>query len=439
MKSRLLSWLLFLFLLARCETEAVAQWYAIPQLKYTSIYCFLTTNDSTAFVGGDNALLRRSTNNGSTWTSVIGNGISVDTVLSLGEGCGYIFAGANGVECVYRSSDNGNSWSAANMGLPSSARMNAFTFVGDTLYAATDGGVYSSVDSGGSWKADTTGLALGQLYPGQGGGTVGITSVGSRLYTIKSDWGSVYTSPADSISWTQIAADTLNAGYAIAAIDTNVFIATQRGVYLYSGSGTSWLSRSNGLPVNDTTWLTSCILTGVDSLLFAYISASTSDFYARGIYVTSDLGQTWTLVKDTVFAGASVNAMAANKTYLFAGTQSGAWRIPIADVITSVNDDHPQLPGRYALQQNYPNPFNPTTVIGYQLPANSFVSLEVYDVLGRKIKTLVSEHQSAGAHSVTFDAGSLPSGVYFYRLVVSPVELITTGSFVATKKLMLVK
>ncbi len=89
------------------------------------------------------------------------------------------------------------------------------------------------------------------------------------------------------------------------------------------------------------------------------------------------------------------------------------------------------LPKQFALQQNYPNPFNPTTVINYQLPVASNVSLKVYDVLGKEVMTLVNGRQEAGDYNVSLNAASLSSGVYFYRL--------QSGSFVETKKMMLVK
>lgn len=78
-----------------------------------------------------------------------------------------------------------------------------------------------------------------------------------------------------------------------------------------------------------------------------------------------------------------------------------------------------KVPEEYSLDQNYPNPFNPTTVISYQLPVNSAVSLKVYDALGREVRTLVNERQSAGVYSVTFDARKLSSGIYFCKLVAS--------------------
>jgi hypothetical protein len=85
----------------------------------------------------------------------------------------------------------------------------------------------------------------------------------------------------------------------------------------------------------------------------------------------------------------------------------------------------------YKLAQNYPNPFNPTTAISYQLPVASDVRLEVFDILGKKVATLVNGRQAAGAYTYTWNANTVASGVYFYRL--------QAGSFVATKKMMLVK
>lgn len=88
-------------------------------------------------------------------------------------------------------------------------------------------------------------------------------------------------------------------------------------------------------------------------------------------------------------------------------------------------------PKEFLLSQNFPNPFNPATVIGVQLPLAGHVSLTLYDVLGKKIATLMNEVKEAGIYSVPFNAASLSSGVYFYRL--------TAGNFVSTKKMIVIK
>jgi hypothetical protein len=94
------------------------------------------------------------------------------------------------------------------------------------------------------------------------------------------------------------------------------------------------------------------------------------------------------------------------------------------------------LPTDYALEQNYPNPFNPSTDIQFALPADSKVSLEIYNVLGQRVNTLVNGEMPAGDHTVTWDGrnssgGSVSSGVYFYR--------IQATNFVETKKMMMLK
>jgi hypothetical protein len=95
------------------------------------------------------------------------------------------------------------------------------------------------------------------------------------------------------------------------------------------------------------------------------------------------------------------------------------------------DDNNISFPKEHQLFQNYPNPFNPTTVISYALPVTGFVSLIVYDNLGRVIKTLVNEEQSVGKHEISFNASEFSSGIYFYTL--------RTGNFTETKKLVLLK
>jgi hypothetical protein len=73
-------------------------------------------------------------------------------------------------------------------------------------------------------------------------------------------------------------------------------------------------------------------------------------------------------------------------------------------------------PANFLLWQNYPNPFNPSTTITFSIPIGSFVKLKVFDITGKEVKTLVNDFKQAGSHNVTFDAGNLPSGVYYYEL-----------------------
>ncbi|MEN8191929.1 MAG: T9SS type A sorting domain-containing protein, partial [Bacteroidota bacterium] len=106
------------------------------------------------------------------------------------------------------------------------------------------------------------------------------------------------------------------------------------------------------------------------------------------------------------------------------------------EIEVGVEKNDSGLPIRFELSQNYPNPFNPSTTIKYSIPANNTNAVQttkivVYDILGKEVQTIVNEKQSAGHYEVSFDAGNLSSGVYFYR--------IQHGEFVSSKKMMLLK
>jgi hypothetical protein len=106
--------------------------------------------------------------------------------------------------------------------------------------------------------------------------------------------------------------------------------------------------------------------------------------------------------------------------------------ITLAASPTDVKDEHTTAaPSEFKLMDCYPNPFNPSTVITYQLPQESFVSLVVYDALGNEVQTLVSEMKTAGVHTVAFNAANLHSGVYFCTM--------RAGEYTAAKKLLLMK
>jgi hypothetical protein len=98
---------------------------------------------------------------------------------------------------------------------------------------------------------------------------------------------------------------------------------------------------------------------------------------------------------------------------------------------TELGVDPEESPHTYALEQNYPNPFNPSTTIEYGIQERGFVTLKVFDILGREVATLVNGVEEPGYKTVRWDAGNVASGVYFYRL--------QSGSFVGTKKLLLLR
>ncbi len=162
---------------------------------------------------------------------------------------------------------------------------------------------------------------------------------------------------------------------------------------------------------------------GANGLIFASNDTLTCaiDIYARKVVWSIDIGGELSIANNS----------------LYIATVDG-WVCVYGDVLTDVGDDNRplELPNDYRLLQNYPNPFNPSTTIEYRLPVRSEVELSIYNILGQRVKTLVSGPQSAGDHTVVWNATSdsgrrVATGIYFYRL--------KTPGFVQTKKMLLMK
>jgi hypothetical protein len=154
-----------------------------------------------------------------------------------------------------------------------------------------------------------------------------------------------------------------------------------------------------------------------------------------GLYSTTQLnGNSTSWFKEASgLIGSTVSndiAKSLNSNLVAVGTHGRG--IFIGEPNSSVNVDEDKLTASsFELFNNYPNPFNPTTIIEYSVVSNEFVSLKVYDMLGKEIATLVNEQKSAGKYKVNFDASSLASGVYIYKL--------TAGNFSDSKKMVLTK
>jgi hypothetical protein len=158
------------------------------------------------------------------------------------------------------------------------------------------------------------------------------------------------------------------------------------------------------------------------------------------IIQSGDGGLTWTaLLSGTTNPLYAITSAGANRG--FAVGEGGTILGPSPGTVTSVQKEghSHMLPREVALAQNYPNPFNPTTAISYQLIAISFVTLKVFDLLGREVATLVDGRMEAGTHTAVWNASGFASGVYFYRLSLRPLADGAWVEAVETKAMMVVK
>ncbi len=157
----------------------------------------------------------------------------------------------------------------------------------------------------------------------------------------------------------------------------------------------------------------------------------------KQIEFSTDYGKTF---HDTVQLISAVTGLykKPDSDKLYATTQSDIYEITpssirsIKHLMVSVNDEKNNIPKNFILYQNYPNPFNPTTTIEYQIPKSEYVTLKIYDVLGREVKTLINhEYKNVGSYKINFNGSNLSSSVYFYR--------IRAGNFVSTRKMLFIK
>ncbi len=155
------------------------------------------------------------------------------------------------------------------------------------------------------------------------------------------------------------------------------------------------------------------------------------------LYFSSDTGKTWTEQKiyngnlngsEIVFTDSTHGWLLCDSGKVFYTANNGG-------IITGVSTIENKTPSEYILKQNYPNPFNPSTTISFSIPQTSFVTIKVYDVLGREVAILVNEEKSPGNYSVNFNESNLPSGVYLYKLESASFN----GRYTSTKKMVLLK
>ena len=228
---------------------------------------------------------------------------------------------------------------------------------------------------------------------------------------------------------------------------TSSFTAGKKDVWLIktNSEGIQQWSKSFGGDENDVGYSV------VQSQDGGYVVAGVTNSFGAGsadigLLKTDSLGN---LIWITSIGGPNADVatdimLTSDNGYIITGSTASfgvglddVWLVKLEPDITSVEENF--IVEDYILEQNYPNPFNPSTTIKWQQPETGFVTLKIYDVLGREITTLVDEELSAGIHQTIFDASSLSSGVYFYQIKAGEPSTSSGQSFIQTKKMILLK
>lgn len=396
-----------------------SQW---EQKGYLDGPCTSITSNGNNIFAGTYSLFRSvffSTNNGANWQETTLNGISVNSILIAGS---KIFVGTDvtppysfsadsswGDGGVYYSTNNGTNWAFTGLYLKV---VNCLAYDGNIIYAGTRyAGIYISSDNGGNW----TQTPLNNVYLYE------MITKSNKIFA-GTRYNGIYVSSNSGTNWTQTSLNNKSV-YALAENNNTLFAGLDSlGVYFSTDNGVNWMQTSlNNKDVNS--------IVTYNNNIFASV-------FSDGVYYSSNNGSTWVLINQGFTGTVNVKCLYIVNGYIFAGTAySGMWRRPLSDII-GIEKICTEIPTAYSLSQNYPNPFNPGTIIKFHIKDSRFVTLKVFDILGKEVATLVNEKLQPGTYKVPFSINKfsndqITSGVYFYKL--------TAGDYIATKKMMLIK
>jgi photosystem II stability/assembly factor-like uncharacterized protein len=384
------------------------------QLTSTSMALYgIAFSDSNICVAvGDGGTIVRSTDAGINW-NLVASPVGDPLRAASFHGSIGLAVGIGGR--VIRTTDAGASW--VEQSRPTTRALYCVS-MGDSMTVATgeEGGIFVSTDDGLSWTqraAGTASILFGvSVY---GSTAVGVGGRGAIVNSINrgDGWGLQVMSP-DLLTFYSTSFINTSTGWAVGS-----FVTTGSVVLRSDLSGFTWALENTP---------TSNILFGVS---FSSIDIGTAVGAGGTIIHTTDGGQIWL----SQLSGASriLNAVSFANTYLgiAVGDSGTILRTTTGGAQLAEDGQISQFPFHFLLNQNYPNPFNPTTAIQYDLPRSADVKLEIFDILGRKIETLVNEKQAAGHHALIWDGQDKPSGEYFCK--------IQAGDFLQTRKMMLLK
>ncbi len=377
-------------------------------------------SDAVGWAAGVGSTVRRTINGGTTWTSATGTGITGDVynIYALNADTA-LCTTTPGATFIYRTVNGGTTWTQ--VFTQAGGFIDAIQMISPTEgYALGDpvGGVWQvlrTTNGGVNWaQMPSAPAAVGA----EAGWNNSFYILGTNMW-FGTNATRVYRSTNLGLNWTSAATTGTVNTYAVHYNTTsNGLAAGNATVRSIDGGATYTAATSPGTAGN---------INGIDG--------SGTDWWAIRsgaiIYRSTDHAATWTN------AHTQTGAVFQDIDFSIVNNCPQGWSVGDAGAIakmsstTGIINYNNEVPVSYNLSQNFPNPFNPSTNIKFSIPKSGIIMLRVYDMIGKEIATLVNEFKGAGNYIVEFNASNLPSGTYFYR--------VTSGDFVDTKKMFLVK
>ena len=385
---------------------------------------------------GINGTVVRSTRTTNQWLNVSGNGISsnvtLDNICGLDSNIAFVAGHLNANTWVWKTTNGGNNW--IQVFTQPNGRVNA-VWMRNYLQGFIQGNpvgsrwsIWKTTNGGNNW--DSTGLYLPQAgselgwpnsfcmpmldYPTSDTGKIWFGTNNYRIY-YSSNYGQ---------SWNIQALPAEQNIYCIAFGTSRLYAGGNSHLFKSTNFGLNWTLDSAGGNGN---------ITGITYCAWSYYLTRENKIYQN--MFSSNWYPCFT-------------APAGNYTYLDNRGGGNGWfhyavrtngGITALWEVEGVQKISSEIPNGFSLSQNYPNPFNPVTKIKFDIAKLGNVKLIIYDILGREVTALVNEQLKAGTYETEWDASNYPSGVYFYKLVVSGAEPLITSGYTETRKMVLVK
>jgi photosystem II stability/assembly factor-like uncharacterized protein len=405
---------IFLFFISQ---NISSQWVVTSQPSGFDIFDCSFINTQTGYICGYGNSIFKTTSGGTNWINLSfpGTAQNINTIYFFNANTGMLVS-TN--DTLYRTTNGGASWDVkVNLGFPASR---FFYLDNNTGWATNLGKIAKTTDGGINWVTSGS-FTYGPIYfvNAMTGWTTDYSGGNSNIYKTTnggSSWNSQYT------------ATDFRVIYSIYFLNENTgWVSGYR----------EFIAKTTNGGINWTEQNFTAEGAGIYSI--AFVNQNTGwgagDFSFSGgskIFYTTNSGDNWNYIFATTNAGRLFKVQFVNQySGWLVGQYGRVFRTMNSGGLTGVGNPGNNAPGNFELMQNYPNPFNPGTNIISRIEKNGFVTLKVYDILGKEAAVLVNENLSAGTYTYNFNASELPGGIYFYTL--------HSGNLSQTRKMVLIK